>query len=40
VLQPGERAEDLVKSADRVMYDAKELSRANRAPRAKNALVA
>ncbi|MGT2473140.1 diguanylate cyclase domain-containing protein [Paraburkholderia terrae] len=40
VLQAGERAEDLVKSADRVMYDAKELSRANRAPRAKNALVA
>ncbi|WP_227245458.1 sensor domain-containing diguanylate cyclase [Paraburkholderia caribensis] len=40
VLQPGERAEDLVKSADRVMYDAKELGRANRAPRAKNALVA
>ncbi|WP_180722748.1 diguanylate cyclase domain-containing protein [Paraburkholderia largidicola] len=40
VLQPGERAADLVKSADRVMYDAKERSRANLAPRAKNALVA
>lgn len=37
VLQPGERAADLVKAADRVMYDAKERSRASRAPSAPSA---
>ena len=40
VLQPGERAADLVKTADLVMYDAKERSRASRAPVVSNTLVA
>jgi diguanylate cyclase (GGDEF)-like protein len=38
-LQPGERAADLVKTADRVMYDAKERSRATHARAAQKALV-
>ena len=40
VLQPGERAADLVKAADLVMYDAKERGRVHRAPAGKKALVA
>jgi diguanylate cyclase (GGDEF)-like protein len=40
VLQPGERAADLVKTADLVMYDAKERGRASGAPSAPTALVA
>ncbi|WP_322032730.1 diguanylate cyclase domain-containing protein [Paraburkholderia sp. J76] len=37
VLQPGERASDLVKTADRAMYDAKARSRAKRVPPVRNA---
>lgn len=40
VLQPGDRAEDLVKRADRTMYDAKEHSRTHRASVGTRALSA
>ncbi|WP_236596792.1 diguanylate cyclase domain-containing protein [Paraburkholderia hiiakae] len=40
VLQPGERASDLVKTADRAMYDAKERNRVNRVPSMPGALAA
>ncbi|WP_109480437.1 sensor domain-containing diguanylate cyclase [Paraburkholderia sp. C35] len=40
VLQAGERAADLVKTADHVMYDAKERGRASYTPPVRSALVA